>query len=1068
MFSVGPMEILLLACVGFPMLLATIVVLLAAIRYLWKPAQPKASLTAQPVLSAALSHQEVVRTRYFANPRNASRTCPRCHAALAPDAPEGLCPTCLLAGGLEGSSLPPTSSGHGSPAGAGAVDAAALAEAFPNLEIMELLGQGGMGTVFKVRQKNLDRLAALKVIPPQAALDPTFSERFSREARALARLNHSSIVTVYESGQHGHFYFLLMEYIDGPNLRQLMCSERIAPREALAIVPQICDALQYAHDQGIVHRDIKPENVLLDRTGRVKIADFGLAKLLGTNPADFTLTHTQQVMGTPRYMAPEQIEHPLEVDHRADIYSLGVVLYEMLTGELPIGRFAPPSQKVEIDVRLDEIVLRTLEKEPQRRYQQVSQVKTELASVASTPGPAFPPSLEAAPDAKRPALSPWEATAQFELAPMAAPPLGMTLTVAIGLIVGMLMIAAGVGLVVAGLYLCQTAGYDALLVLGGWGVGVLLGGAGAVFGCWNSYRKLSGAVDLVHAPHVTWFDYAMRVYLLVGVGTLVCGAMLLPTPQEEMSRLLLLYGGILTLQGIGVLVWRWAAQRHHTLGGASASLRPPFALAVIVPTLAIAAVWTMVLLDFQFMTSHWPRLDERTMSSRPSGERVVIAVSYSGREIALRALAIAAGVSTAVVFLALGLWRAVGPRQSGSSPASLRVAAPLAHPAWPLVVSGLGFAALLFPWARLNLDPAVMEPDYQAPLFSDGESPGHVFRDITRMQQGFRYSATGLNHVGGAAAAILAAAGAIAAGLATRKSLWQWQAMTALVGGILAVLAIVRLGHQMGEHDSALVVDAITRQGLAGSYEDSDPGRVRLAELRLANHITLRPAFGFYVAAGASLLLVLIGATQGAWGTGVPEQERLAERSPRQFAPPGKMPLDDDRELALAQVRAPGMGLIVSGVLGLAPIILLCVAIPLSWAVLLPVKTLETRPEPDQVIEKTGAAAMTPLPVASLVVLQPPLVLAQQGTPPQLDAMPTWIGLFGMLIVGLVFLLALPASILLIIGGVKMRQLQSYGLVKFAAIVALLPLGPQWLISLPMGIWALAVLGRSEVKSAFR
>src|SRR5688572_7207264 len=215
MIGLGPPEILLLACVGFPMFLATIVVLLAAIRYLSRRSRQEREPA--PV-AQALSHQDVLRTRYFLrSPANAMHTCPRCQAALAPDAPEGLCPACLMAGGLEGNSLPPTSSGHGTPAGAGSVDAAALADAFPNLEILELLGQGGMGTVYKVRQKNLDRMAALKVIPPQAALDPAFSERFAREARALARLNHANIVTVYDQGQSGGFYFLLMEYIDGAN-----------------------------------------------------------------------------------------------------------------------------------------------------------------------------------------------------------------------------------------------------------------------------------------------------------------------------------------------------------------------------------------------------------------------------------------------------------------------------------------------------------------------------------------------------------------------------------------------------------------------------------------------------------------------------------------------------------------------------------------------------------------------------------------------------------------------------------------------------------------------------------
>ena len=191
------------------------------------------------------------------------------------------------------------------------------------------------------------------------------------------------------------------------NLRHLLEVERISAREALAIVPQICDALQYAHDQGIVHRDIKPENILLDRQGRVKVADFGLAKLVGTGaltpalshpmgeggasePAEGTpptaaLTDAGKVMGTPQYMAPEQREHPTEVDHRADIYSLGVVFYQMLTGELPGKRLEPPSSKVQIDVRLDEVVLRAMEKNPELRYQQVSEVKTRVETIAATP-----------------------------------------------------------------------------------------------------------------------------------------------------------------------------------------------------------------------------------------------------------------------------------------------------------------------------------------------------------------------------------------------------------------------------------------------------------------------------------------------------------------------------------------------------------------------------------------------------------------------------------------------------------------------------------------------------------
>jgi type II secretory pathway pseudopilin PulG len=226
---------------------------------------------------------------------------------------------------------------------------------------------------------------ALKILP--AAAGSSFAERFNREARALARLSHPNIVAVHEFGQVNGQPFFIMEYVDGASLRQLEQTGRLSPREALQIIPQLCDALQYAHDQGVVHRDIKPENVLVDRKGRVKIADFGLAKILGYETQNFRLTGEGQIMGTPHYMAPEQVEHPLQVDHRADIYSLGVVLYEMLTGELPLGKFPLPSHKVQLDVRLDEVVLHALEKEPERRYQQASQVKTAVEGIASTPTP---------------------------------------------------------------------------------------------------------------------------------------------------------------------------------------------------------------------------------------------------------------------------------------------------------------------------------------------------------------------------------------------------------------------------------------------------------------------------------------------------------------------------------------------------------------------------------------------------------------------------------------------------------------------------------------------------------
>jgi hypothetical protein len=246
-----------------------------------------------------------------------------------------------------------------------------------------------MGAVYQARQTKLGRLVALKVLPADRSRDPAFAARFAREAQALARLSHPHIVAVHDFGEADGLFYLLMEFVDGGDLRRRMQAGPVQPEEALRVVGQVCEALQYAHEEGVVHRDIKPENILLDKRGRVRVADFGLAKLLGRSPADLLLTGSQQVLGTLNYIAPEQIERPLQVDHRADIYSLGVVFYELLTGGLPLGRFAPASQKVVMDSRIDEIVLRALEKDPERRYQHVVEMKADLGSLGKDP--AYPP-----------------------------------------------------------------------------------------------------------------------------------------------------------------------------------------------------------------------------------------------------------------------------------------------------------------------------------------------------------------------------------------------------------------------------------------------------------------------------------------------------------------------------------------------------------------------------------------------------------------------------------------------------------------------------------------------------
>lgn len=314
-----------------------------------------------------------------------SKTCNQCNAKLPWDTSASLCSQCLLRIGFDtqsGMAIDPSSSNNYRPAFLPpTIDE--LAPHFPQLEILEVLGHGGMGVVYKARQIDLDRIVALKILRPNISLEQGFAERFQREARALAKLSHPNIITVYDFGRKDALYFFIMEYVDGTNLRQIERSGQLSPAAALTIVPQICSALQYAHDHGVVHRDIKPENILLAKSGDVRIADFGLAKLAGTDE-QIPLTGTWQVMGTPHYMAPEQFEKPSSVDHRADIYSLGVVIYELLTGELPIGRFRLPSEKVKVDVRLDEVVLKSLDKEPNRRYQRVTDVASAVEAASSS------------------------------------------------------------------------------------------------------------------------------------------------------------------------------------------------------------------------------------------------------------------------------------------------------------------------------------------------------------------------------------------------------------------------------------------------------------------------------------------------------------------------------------------------------------------------------------------------------------------------------------------------------------------------------------------------------------
>ncbi|MGJ8725947.1 MAG: protein kinase domain-containing protein [Roseibacillus sp.] len=320
--------------------------------------------------------------------------CPSCEAELPVNAPHGLCPTCVLRGAHESEFL------------ADVPSLAQIQAAFPELKILECIGRGGMGIVYKAEQPALDRYLALKILDPSLSGDPGFAERFEREARTLGKLAHPNIVAIHEFGERGGFFWLTMELVEGVNLRQAMQTAMFTPNQALEVIPELCSALQFAHEKGVLHRDIKPENILIDTRGHIKIADFGIARLMGEQ-ADFTLTHTGSALGSTAYMAPEQIESPHDVDHRADIYSLGVVFYEMLTGSLPLGRFPAPSEKSTSDPSLDKVVFRALAKERESRYQSAGEVNEGVKTAHQSVAPSERSPAESAQTLEKRSLLSW-------------------------------------------------------------------------------------------------------------------------------------------------------------------------------------------------------------------------------------------------------------------------------------------------------------------------------------------------------------------------------------------------------------------------------------------------------------------------------------------------------------------------------------------------------------------------------------------------------------------------------------------------------------------------------------
>ena len=249
-----------------------------------------------------------------------------------------------------------------------------------------------MGAVYRARQVRIDRRVAIKILPPpDDEEDPEFPARFLQEAKTLAMLSHPNIVTLFDFGEVAGQFYLVMEFVEGASLEARLQDGPIPSEEAVRIVTQVCDALQFAHDKGVVHRDIKPGNILLSADGTVKVADFGLAKVIDqTEVMNLSLTWINQPLGTPFYMSPEQRMDPLNIDHRADVYSLGVVLYELLTGRIPSGKFPPPSHYSKGNASLDATVMQALEFEPKDRLQSVAELRARLTAPSVAKPRPFP------------------------------------------------------------------------------------------------------------------------------------------------------------------------------------------------------------------------------------------------------------------------------------------------------------------------------------------------------------------------------------------------------------------------------------------------------------------------------------------------------------------------------------------------------------------------------------------------------------------------------------------------------------------------------------------------------
>lgn len=317
------------------------------------------------------------------------QVCRECGQVIHGSAVIGQCPACLMKAAM----CPRESRVDGGAARNLDLTIGDLGKAFPELEVMECLGKGGMAAVYKSRHRALERLLALKILLVDPLDDPIVADRFAAEGDILKGIDHPHVIRAYAGGERAGFLYLLLELVQGPSLREVVQAGPIPPLTGIYAGIQIANGLSFVHQRGYIHRDIKPDNILLHAGsepfeqslasfmtagGRLRVADFGLATVVAEKPGSRHLTLPYHRLGTLDYMAPECRNGGSRPDARIDIYSMGVLLYELLTGDLPVGRFAPPSKRVDVIREVDEIVLRCLEPDPKRRYSDADELRGQL------------------------------------------------------------------------------------------------------------------------------------------------------------------------------------------------------------------------------------------------------------------------------------------------------------------------------------------------------------------------------------------------------------------------------------------------------------------------------------------------------------------------------------------------------------------------------------------------------------------------------------------------------------------------------------------------------------------